>query len=170
MRRFCNPKGIESFSPAGVGRQLSDRLAVVVQIAPGDDPSRSCAIAAARQSRGQLAQTVAADSSRSRGALSNLDYYLDEFVFRFNRRHSRSRGLLFYRLIEQTLAIASVRCSQLVGGTKPQGIVQENRVNSPITLKPLAGKIFRLFNRAFDLILTALDLCRASISKLTVAR
>lgn len=30
-----------------------------------------------------------------------LDYYCDEYVFRFNRRASRSRGLLFYRLIEQ---------------------------------------------------------------------
>jgi transposase-like protein len=30
----------------------------------------------------------------------HLDYYLDEFTFRFNRRNSRSRGLLFYRLLE----------------------------------------------------------------------
>jgi transposase-like protein len=30
-----------------------------------------------------------------------LDYYLDEYVFRLNRRASRSRGLLFYRLVEQ---------------------------------------------------------------------
>lgn len=30
-----------------------------------------------------------------------LDYYLDEYTFRFNRRASRSRGLLFYRLIER---------------------------------------------------------------------
>ena len=30
-----------------------------------------------------------------------LPYYLDEFTFRFNRRDSRSRGLLFYRLIQQ---------------------------------------------------------------------
>ena len=29
------------------------------------------------------------------------DYYLDEFTFRFNRRDANSRGLLFYRLIEQ---------------------------------------------------------------------
>jgi hypothetical protein len=28
------------------------------------------------------------------------DYYLDKFPFRFNRRRSRHRGLLFYRLIE----------------------------------------------------------------------
>jgi hypothetical protein len=32
-----------------------------------------------------------------------LDYYLDEFVFRFNRRTARSRGLLFYRLLEQAV-------------------------------------------------------------------
>ena len=32
-----------------------------------------------------------------------LDYYLDEFVFRFSRRTSRSRGLLFYRLLEQAV-------------------------------------------------------------------
>lgn len=30
-----------------------------------------------------------------------LPYYLDEFTFRFNRRDSRSRGLLFYRLMQQ---------------------------------------------------------------------
>jgi transposase-like protein len=32
---------------------------------------------------------------------SHLDYYLDEFTFRFNRRTARHRGLVFYRLIEQ---------------------------------------------------------------------
>lgn len=33
----------------------------------------------------------------------HLDDYLDEFVFRFNRRSSRSRGMLFYRLLEQAV-------------------------------------------------------------------
>lgn len=33
----------------------------------------------------------------------HLDYYLDEYTFRFNRRTSRSRGLLFYRLMEQAV-------------------------------------------------------------------
>ena len=37
--------------------------------------------------------------------LQHLDDYLDEFTFRFNRRRSRSRGLLFYRLVQQVLAI-----------------------------------------------------------------
>jgi len=39
---------------------------------------------------------------------SHLDYYLDEFVVRFNRRTSRSRGLLFYRLIQQAVNVAPV--------------------------------------------------------------
>ena len=30
----------------------------------------------------------------------HLDAYLDEFVFRFNRRTSSSRGMLFYRLLQ----------------------------------------------------------------------
>jgi len=40
---------------------------------------------------------------------SHLDYYLDEYTFRFNRRTSRSRGKLFYRLMQQAVAIAPVR-------------------------------------------------------------
>jgi hypothetical protein len=31
----------------------------------------------------------------------HLDYYLDEFTFRFNRRMSTHRGKLFFRLMEQ---------------------------------------------------------------------
>lgn len=32
-----------------------------------------------------------------------LEHYLDEYTFRFNRRKSKSRGLLFYRLLEQAV-------------------------------------------------------------------
>ena len=41
------------------------------------------------------------------GAVSteHLDGYLDEFTFRFNRRKSRSRGKLFYRLVQQAVAV-----------------------------------------------------------------
>ena len=44
-----------------------------------------------------------------------LDYYLDEFTFRFNRRTSRSRGLLFYRLLEQAADSAPVTYGAVVG-------------------------------------------------------
>ena len=36
-------------------------------------------------------------------SITHLEYYLDEFTFRFNRRSSRSRGLLWYRLIQQAV-------------------------------------------------------------------
>jgi hypothetical protein len=33
----------------------------------------------------------------------DLQAYLDEFAFGFNRRRSRARGMLFYRLLEQAV-------------------------------------------------------------------
>jgi hypothetical protein len=53
------------------------------------------------------------------GAVSreHLDYYLDEFTFRFNRRASKSRGKLFYRLVQQALAIDPVPYAELRGGS-----------------------------------------------------
>jgi transposase-like protein len=50
---------------------------------------------------------------------SHLDYYLDEYTFRFNRRTSRSRGKLFYRLVQQAVAIEPVMGKQFKGGNSP---------------------------------------------------
>ncbi len=52
------------------------------------------------------------------GAVSraHLDYYLDEYTFRFNRRASRARGLLFHRLMEQAVHTAPVAYARIVGG------------------------------------------------------
>ena len=44
---------------------------------------------------------------------SHLEYYLDEFTFRFNRRTSKSRGLLFYRLLSQAVDLGPVLETQL---------------------------------------------------------
>ena len=50
------------------------------------------------------------------GAVSqaHLDYYLDEFTFRFNRRTSRHRGLLFLRLAQQAVAVEPAPYHRLV--------------------------------------------------------
>ena len=40
---------------------------------------------------------------------AHLDAYLDEFAFRFNRRHSRRRGLLFLRLLQHAVVTAPTR-------------------------------------------------------------
>lgn len=45
----------------------------------------------------------------------HLDYYLDEYTFRFNRRTALARGLLFHRLMEQAVQLAPVTYHQLVG-------------------------------------------------------
>ena len=52
------------------------------------------------------------------GAVSNkhLDYYLDEFTFRFNRRTARARGLLFHRLAEQAVTTPRTTYRGIVTG------------------------------------------------------
>ena len=54
------------------------------------------------------------------GAVSreHLDYYLDEFTFRFNRRTSRHRGKLFYRLLEHAVAVDPVPYAAMVKGVR----------------------------------------------------
>ena len=44
---------------------------------------------------------------------THLGYYLDEFTFRFNRRNSRKRGMLFYRLVQQALMVDPVSGHEL---------------------------------------------------------
>jgi len=64
------------------------------------------------------------------GAVSHkyLDYYLDEFTFRFNRRRSSNRGKLFYRLAQQALAVDPVPLDQILHPNarrpKPQPMVR----------------------------------------------
>ena len=48
-----------------------------------------------------------------------LPYYLDEFTFRFNRRRSRSRGMVFHRVLELAVAHAPVRYTDLVLTQRP---------------------------------------------------
>ena len=47
---------------------------------------------------------------------SYLDYYLDEYTFRFNRRTSGTRGLLFYRLVQQAVDLAPVPAKEIMAG------------------------------------------------------
>jgi transposase-like protein len=52
----------------------------------------------------------------------HLDYYLDEFAFRFNRRRSKSRGLLFYRLAQQAVDVEPVTYRSIVDPDDPGSI------------------------------------------------
>lgn len=52
------------------------------------------------------------------GAVSkkHLDYYLDEYTFRFNRRTSKARGLLFFRLLQNAVQIGPSTYGNLSAG------------------------------------------------------
>jgi len=54
--------------------------------------------------------------STHQGSVSqkHLAYYLDEYTFRFNRRTSRSQGMLFYRLMQQAVATPPLPYRQIV--------------------------------------------------------
>jgi transposase-like protein/ribosomal protein L37AE/L43A len=62
------------------------------------------------------------------GAVSHehLDYYLDEFTFRFNRRRSRSRGKLFFRLVQQAAAVEPRPYKSIVGPVRVRRLGDHN--------------------------------------------
>jgi len=45
----------------------------------------------------------------------HLHAYLDEYVFRFNRRKATKRGLLFYRLLENAMCVGPITQDELLG-------------------------------------------------------
>ena len=52
----------------------------------------------------------------------HLDAYLNEFTFRFNRRRSRRRGLLFYRLLQQAILTDPITYRSLVVNPRATGL------------------------------------------------
>jgi transposase-like protein len=57
---------------------------------------------------------------------TQLDYYLDEYTFRFNRRKSAARGKLFYRLVQQAVITKPILGREIIGGNPPA----DNRVHA----------------------------------------
>jgi transposase-like protein len=56
------------------------------------------------------------------GAVSHkhLEYYLDEFTFRFNRRKSKHRGKLFYRLLQNAVQVEPIPFNHIVKNIREQ--------------------------------------------------
>ncbi len=80
-----------------------------------------------------------ADSAR-------LPAYLDEFVFRFNRRRSRSRGMLFYRVLELAVGHEPVRYDDLIVARRPPEVPPtppQTRGHPPSLDRPSANRPWR---------------------------
>lgn len=77
---------------------------------------------------------------------SHLPSYLDEFVFRFNRRTSRSRGMLFYRVMELAVVHEPVRYHELLKSRRPgtgRGFPPRRRGRPPSLHRPPAERPWR---------------------------
>jgi transposase-like protein len=66
-----------------------------------------------------LAKRWLLSTHQGSGDDAHLPSYLNEFVFRFNRRRSRSRGLVFYRVLELAVAHDPVRYKDLIVAPAP---------------------------------------------------
>ena len=51
----------------------------------------------------------------------HLQSYLDEFIFRFNRRTAHKRGLLFLRLMQWAVEADPIRYADIVANPKKTG-------------------------------------------------
>jgi transposase-like protein len=67
------------------------------------------------------------------GAVSveHLDYYLDEFTFRFNQRKSRSRGKLFFRLVQQAVAAEPTTYRSIIESARADWFPNHNLLGVP---------------------------------------
>jgi hypothetical protein len=78
-------------------------------------------------------------------APAHLPAYLSEFTFRFNRRHSRSRGLVFYRVMELAAGHDPVRYHDIRATRRPRGAPPQQRgTGHPPSLdRPAAARPWR---------------------------
>ena len=77
---------------------------------------------------------------------AHLGSYLNEFVFRFNRRRSRSRGMVFYRVLELAAAHEPVRYQDLIATKRPRAVSPtppEARGHPPSLDRPPANRPWR---------------------------
>lgn len=100
----------ERFSSEKACREYLSQLRRPKGYSLGDDPLYLCHLIISLFKRWLL--------GTYQGAVKppHLDYYLDEYTFRFNRRKSRSCGKLFYRLVQQAVSVEPVSHYDIEGG------------------------------------------------------
>ncbi len=96
-----------------------------------------------------LAKRWVAGTHQGRFDEAHLQSYLDEFTFRFNRRRARSRGLVFYRVLELAVGHDPVRFRQLVANSRSKKVPPappERRGHPPSLDRPRADRPWRAAN------------------------
>ena len=83
----------------------------------------------------------------------HLASYLNEFVFRFNRRRSRSRGMVFFRVIELAVGHAPLRYQDIIASQRPRKVPPKppGRHGKPPSLdRPPADRPWRQLSTAYS--------------------
>lgn len=77
------------------------------------------------------------------GSAEHLQAYLDEFTFRFNRRHARARGLLFLRLLEGAVRGRPTPMRELIKVPNPHPVAMHPPVGPKWPKSLAAGSLDR---------------------------
>lgn len=88
-----------------------------------------------------LAKRTLEGTYQGAGAVEHLPEYLDEFIFRFNRRHSRHRGLVFMRLLQRAVGGDPVTYRDLVRvphakAVRPPGVTGRRSQPGSLEVEP----------------------------------
>jgi transposase-like protein len=104
--------GWQSYPPATAGLYVHERLV-------GSGNAETSKLLPGVHTVVSLAKRWLLGTHQGRVDDAHLPSYLNEFVFRFNRRRSRSRGLVFYRMLELTATHEPVRYRELIASPRP---------------------------------------------------
>ncbi len=128
---------------------VHDRRSQRAARAHGDDPGE---LLPAVHRVASLAKRWLLGTHQGSADNAHLASYLNEFVFRFNRRSSRSRGMVFYRVLELAVAHDPVRYQDLIASRRPREVPptppQVREHHPPSLDRPPANRPWRTANPA----------------------
>jgi transposase-like protein len=120
---------------------VHERRSQAAARARGDDPG---ALLPAVHRVASLAKRWLLGTHQGSVAGAHLPAYLDEFVFRFNRRRSASRGMVFCRVLELAAGHDPVRFHDLLASKKPHPVPAARGWGHPPSLdRPAANRPWR---------------------------
>jgi transposase-like protein len=131
--------GWQPYRPATEGLYVHERL-------PGAQRERAHELLPGVHKVSSLAKRWLLGTHQGSVEEAHLPAYLNEFAFRFNRRRSRSRGLVFYRVLELAVAHEPVRYSDLIANSRPSAASRRppsSRGRPPSLERPPAGRPWR---------------------------
>ena len=132
--------GWQPYRPATEGLYVHERV-------PGASGSEASKLLPGAHKVASLAKRWLLGTHQGSVDEAHLPGYLNEFVFRFNRRRSRSRGLVFYRVLELAVNHDPVRYRDLIANPRPRTgpprTPPGTRGHPPSMERPPAGRPWR---------------------------